>query len=74
MPSGSVAVYHRATFWLGDPEQHRISSDEKDVIYVQPAYLNKYGKTVAGRFDTVLIDDGYGEYIGINGIFLKYLS
>ena len=70
LPSSSIAVYHRATFWLGDPEYHRISSDEFDVIQAKPAYFDKQGKLIAGRFDTVLVDDGHAQYIGIDGMFI----
>ena len=67
MPSSSLAVYHRAKIWLGDAQHSRLSSDEFDSIYVEPDRKDKHGRIVSGRFDTVLINDGNGQYIGMNG-------
>lgn len=67
LPFNSVAVYHRIKIWLGDEQNHRLLSDESDVIHARPARLDKYKKLVPGRFDIALINDGKGQYIGIQG-------
>ena len=67
MPSSSLAVYHRAKIWLGDSQHPQLSSNEFDSIHVEPDHQDKRGRTIPGRFDTVLINDGDGQYIGMNG-------
>ena len=62
-----VPVYHKAKFWLGHKEAYRIQSDEYDVVHVQPSVLNKENIVIPGRFDTVMVNMGLGQYIGVNG-------
>ncbi|THH15756.1 hypothetical protein EUX98_g9415, partial [Antrodiella citrinella] len=64
-PFRSVSVYHKAKFWLGDVNFHRLSSDEFDVVHATPSRRTKRGRIVDGQFDTVLVNDGDGMYIGV---------
>lgn len=67
LPLSKLPVYHKAKLWLGDPDHHRLSSDEYDVIHARPSYRNKRGNLVAARFDPALVNLGQGEYIGTKG-------
>ncbi|KAH8084372.1 hypothetical protein BXZ70DRAFT_900453 [Cristinia sonorae] len=64
----SVAVYHKAKFWLGDVNNHRLSSDEWDAVHATPARHDKRGRHVDGQFDTVIVkvNDNAG-YTGVQG-------
>lgn len=63
----SVPVYHKAKFWIGDSKNHRLSSNEFDVVHAIPARTSARGRPVDGQFDTVLVNDGAGRYIGLAG-------
>ncbi|THH14703.1 hypothetical protein EUX98_g9574 [Antrodiella citrinella] len=63
----SVSVYHKAKMWLGDLNNHRILSDESDVIHATPSREDKRGRSVDGHFDTVIVNDGVGGYSGVTG-------
>ncbi|KAI0343815.1 hypothetical protein BDW22DRAFT_1477302 [Trametopsis cervina] len=67
LPLRSLPVYHKAHFWLGDINHHRLMSDEDDVLHARPARTDKQGKIIPARFDTALINCGTGEYNGIDG-------
>ncbi|THH28685.1 hypothetical protein EUX98_g5504 [Antrodiella citrinella] len=66
-PFASVPVYHKAKFWLGDPDHHHLASNEFDVIHATPSRRNKRGQPVDGQFDTAFINDGHGGYSGVAG-------
>lgn len=65
IPIVRVPVYHRARFWLGEVDQHRLISNEYDVVHATPGQHRK-----PGRFDTVIINDYNGQYTGVKGMFL----
>ncbi|KAI0338542.1 hypothetical protein BDW22DRAFT_1409533 [Trametopsis cervina] len=67
LPFRGLPVYHRIKLWLGDSVQHHLSANEDDVVHARPARLDKYKNSIPGRFDTVLINDGDGEYLGVKG-------
>lgn len=67
LPFRHLAVYHKAKLWLGDSDHHRLSANEWDSIHVRPAYKNKQRQEIAGRFDTVLVNNGQGSYLGLRG-------
>lgn len=60
-------MFHKAKFWLGDAKNPRLSSDEFSVVQATPARADKRGRPVDGRFDTVMVNDGDGEYTGVAG-------
>ncbi|THH20297.1 hypothetical protein EUX98_g8611 [Antrodiella citrinella] len=67
LPFRSLPVYHKAKFWLGDAKNHRLSSNEYDVIHATPARKDKRDRPIDGQFDTVIITDGQGAYSGVAG-------
>ena len=82
LPITKVSVYHKAKFWLGDKEEHRLLSDEIDVVHARPFGSTSHAHTlnpdddanlepdipdIPGRFDPVLVNGGHGQYIGIEG-------
>ena len=67
LPFTTVSVYHRARFWLGSGEVHKLQSNEMNVVYAQPARTDTRNRAIQGRFDTVLVNEGDGEYIGLQG-------
>ena len=62
-----VPVYHKAKFWLGHKETFRLQSDEYDVLHVHPPHKGTDKTIIPGRFDTALVNMGYGEHIGVDG-------
>ena len=60
-----VPVYHKARFWLGHKEQHKLQSDEYNVVHARAAFTAAKDKEVPCRFDTVLVNGGLGSYIGV---------
>lgn len=67
LPLRTLAVYHKARFWLGDPEHHRLMADEFDVVHAARSRLASNGKVIPPRFDTVLVNGGAGGYTGVAG-------
>ena len=79
LPISKVSVYHKAKFWLGDKENHRLLSDEMDVVHARPFGSASHAPPdddlnldpgiagIPGRFDIVLVNDGHGQYAGIEG-------
>ncbi|KAH8101598.1 hypothetical protein BXZ70DRAFT_891549 [Cristinia sonorae] len=64
----SVPVYHKAKFWLGDLHNHRLSSDEWDVLHATPARRDKRGRHVDGQFDTAMVKmTNDAGYTGVQG-------
>jgi hypothetical protein len=74
MPMQTLPVYHKAKFWLGDSTQHRMMSNETDVIHAVAARVNKHKNTIPARFDTVLVNYGPGEYLGVDGKVFKNIQ
>ncbi|KAJ7733721.1 hypothetical protein B0H14DRAFT_3117949 [Mycena olivaceomarginata] len=67
IPFQSVAVCHKIKFWNEDPFGQESASDTLDMIHIKPAYTNNHGRTVGGRFDTALVNDGTGAHVGVAG-------
>ena len=67
LPFRTLPVYHHAKFWLGDTGHYRLLSTEMDTVYAIHARKDKLGRPLAAEFDTVLVNDGSGEYIGVAG-------
>ena len=64
---GGVPVYHKARFWLGHKEQHKLQSDEYNVVHARAAFTAAKDKEIPSRFDTVLVNSGQGNYVGVKG-------
>ncbi|KAJ7795018.1 hypothetical protein B0H14DRAFT_3555990 [Mycena olivaceomarginata] len=67
LPFQSVSVYHTIKFWNEDPLGREDKSDALDVVHVKPGYVNKQGRIIGGRFDTVIVNDGTGNHSGVKG-------
>jgi hypothetical protein len=63
LPLRTLAIYHKAHFSLWDPSHHRLTSNEDDLVHAIPAQINRRGKTIPGRFDTVLVNLGTGSEV-----------
>lgn len=61
-------VWHRIKYRLEDALGFGISDECTDTIHAQPKRINKRGREVPGRFDTALVKDGVGGWIGVNGM------
>ncbi|KAI1783920.1 hypothetical protein LXA43DRAFT_976942 [Ganoderma leucocontextum] len=67
-PFGKVPVWHRVKFSISDPYDLTKHIDPiSDTAHARPERKGKYGEQVAGRFDTVLVNDGSGDVAGIKG-------
>ncbi|KAJ7489503.1 hypothetical protein FB451DRAFT_1337209 [Mycena latifolia] len=71
LPFQSVSVYHKIKFWNEDPLGHEDTRDTLDVVHVKPGYVNKQGRLIGGRFDTVIINDGTGQHSGVKGYHVR---
>ena len=71
-PFRTLPIYHKAKLWLGSKSHHRLMADEWDVIHARNARIDTRGRPVNGRFDTVLVNTGEGEYTGIQGKCYKF--
>ena len=67
-PVTHLPVYHKAKLWLGSRQHRRIMANEYDTVHARPGRINQRKKTIPGRFNTVLVNTGNGEYIGLNGM------
>ncbi len=68
-PFGKVPVWHRVKFQISDPNDLTRHIDPiSDTAHARPERKGKYGAQVAGRFDTVLVNDGNGGITGIEGM------
>lgn len=61
MPFRTLPVYHKIKYVTESAPDTTIDSVAK------PAARNRRGKELAGRFDTVLVNDGTGKDTGIDG-------
>ncbi|KAJ6600827.1 hypothetical protein B0H10DRAFT_2319986 [Mycena sp. CBHHK59/15] len=62
MPFRALPVYHKIKYVTESSPDTTIDS-----VYAKPAARNKRGKEVAGRFETVLVNDGTGKDTGVDG-------
>ncbi len=62
-----VQAFHKLKFSLDDAQNLGIMEDIRDVAHARPERKDKQGRTVPGRFDTVLVNDGTGSAAGVQG-------
>lgn len=72
IPTRKVPVYYVIKFWNHNAStiQHDDARDERDAVHVRPARQDHRGRTVPGRFDTVLVDVASSGDRGIVGAYL----
>lgn len=68
IPFCAVPVYHIIKFTTPDYITH--SQLIVDSAHVKPAWHDGHGNLIPARFDTVLVNDGTGGPIGVNGAFI----
>lgn len=57
LPFLGLPVYHRIKLNLGHEEHHRIQSNKRGSIHLNPARFDKYENFIPRRFDVALIND-----------------
>ncbi|TFK85635.1 hypothetical protein K466DRAFT_601004 [Polyporus arcularius HHB13444] len=62
-----VPVYHRAKFLLGDAQGLGIMESTRDAVHAHPARRDRRNRRVPARFDTVLVNEGTGGAVGLQG-------
>lgn len=69
LPFTHVPVYFNIKFWSPNIQGLDNIPETLDTAHVRPAYRDTQDHSVAGRFDTVLInEEGQGEDVGVEGI------
>jgi Plavaka transposase len=68
LPFRRLPVWHRLKFLRHDPATD--VEQTADSIHAHPARKDLRGRTIPGRFDTALINDGTGRDTGLQGKFL----
>ncbi len=67
LPFCKVNVYHKAKCWESDFPLYRHASNEYNVVHVSPTRWDTWQHPVPSLFDTVLVNDGMGVPVGVNG-------
>ncbi|OJT04957.1 hypothetical protein TRAPUB_4260, partial [Trametes pubescens] len=62
-----MPAFHKLKFTLNDAQDLGIMDSIQDVAHARPERKDKQGRTVPGRFDTVLLNDGTGGASGVKG-------
>ena len=63
-----LPVWHRMKFITSDPHPQGLRPSLLDSVHVQPARLDSQGRETPGRFDTVLVKNGDGSDVGLEGM------
>ncbi|KAI0629564.1 hypothetical protein C8Q77DRAFT_1065168 [Trametes polyzona] len=66
-------VFHKLKFLLTDAQDLGVMEDFQDVAHARPQRIDKHGRLVPGRFDTVLLNDGTGGLTGPQGYHIAQL-
>ncbi|KAI0667023.1 hypothetical protein C8Q78DRAFT_1082539 [Trametes maxima] len=67
IPFRKVQAFHKLKFLLDDAQDLGVMEDIYDVAHARPQRLDSQRRTVPGRFDTVIINDGTGGHTGVEG-------
>ncbi|KAI1797995.1 hypothetical protein LXA43DRAFT_875754 [Ganoderma leucocontextum] len=62
-----VPAYHRLKFILEDAQHLGIMDNIGDTAHARPARKDRQGRAVPARFDTVLVNEGTGGPVGVQG-------
>ncbi|KIJ12606.1 hypothetical protein PAXINDRAFT_14528 [Paxillus involutus ATCC 200175] len=66
-PFTSVPVYHKIKYNMVDSQGRKDLSTTIDAVHVKPQGKDSRGRTIPGRFDTVLVNVGDGGERGVQG-------
>ncbi|KAG1807487.1 uncharacterized protein BJ212DRAFT_1303449 [Suillus subaureus] len=69
LPFDTVATFHRIKFHAIDACRFWNSSVTVDSVHSQPSQKDKRGHTIPTHFDTVLVNEGDGGIMGVDGAF-----
>ncbi|KAH8100281.1 hypothetical protein BXZ70DRAFT_938839 [Cristinia sonorae] len=64
---GSLALFHKLRFAIPSPQPWIDANDIQDVAHCRPGYTDRQGREISARFDTVLVNLGQGENVGVKG-------
>ncbi len=62
-----VQAFNKLKFILDDAQDLGVMEDVRDAAHARPERQDKQGRTVPGRFDTVLVNNGTGGRSGVQG-------
>ncbi|EIW53615.1 uncharacterized protein TRAVEDRAFT_133656 [Trametes versicolor FP-101664 SS1] len=68
-----IPAFHKLKFALDDAQDLGVMDNTQDVAHARPERKDKQGRTVPGRFDTVLVNDGTGGFSGVQGYHVAQL-
>ncbi|KAH9923403.1 uncharacterized protein BXZ73DRAFT_91440 [Epithele typhae] len=66
IPFDTVPAYHKIKFHLPSAQHVRIMDDLQDAVHARPERIDRRGRVVPGRFDTVLVKEDDSD--GMQGI------
>nr|VWP01897.1 Para aminobenzoic acid synthetase [Ganoderma boninense] len=64
---GAVPVWHKIKLVLEDAQHLGVMEVIRDTVHARPERKDSQGRTVPARFDTVLVNDGTGGFLGVEG-------
>ncbi|KAG1863043.1 hypothetical protein F4604DRAFT_1882211 [Suillus subluteus] len=67
LPFDTVATFHRIKFNTINAHGIQDSSVTVDLVHCQPSQEDKRGDTIPAHFDTVLVNEGDGGIMGVDG-------
>ena len=67
LPFHTVPVFFKIKFWNPDAQGRDDIPETLDCVHIRPTHRDSKGRAVAGRFDTVLVNEGKGEESGVEG-------
>lgn len=67
LPFRKVQAFNKLKFILDDAQDLGVMEDVHDAAHARPERQDKQGRTVPGRFDTVLVNNGTGGRSGMQG-------
>jgi hypothetical protein len=67
LPFQTVATFHRVKFHTINASGYRDPTATIDSVHCQPPRKDNKGHIIPGRFDTVLVNEGDGGTMGVNG-------
>ncbi|EIW56974.1 uncharacterized protein TRAVEDRAFT_170977 [Trametes versicolor FP-101664 SS1] len=62
-----IQAFNKLKFILDDAQDLGVMEDVRDAAHARPERQDKQGRTVPGRFDTVLVNNGTGGRSGVQG-------
>ncbi|KAI0038919.1 hypothetical protein FA95DRAFT_1659085, partial [Auriscalpium vulgare] len=67
LPFRLVATYHKIKFTNPDAQEVEDGPESRDAVHIRPAHPGSRGRSVPGRFDTVIVNTGEGQETRVLG-------